>query len=85
MEAFLDAKKAGKIRFIGFTGHKDLAVHLRMLEIADEHQFHFDTVQMPINDGCAVPQLRASRVTGAGGEEDRSAGDEDGLIGDHHQ
>ncbi len=28
MEAFLDAKKAGKIRYIGFTGHKDLLVHL---------------------------------------------------------
>ncbi len=49
MEAFLGAKKAGKIRFIGFTGHKDPAVHLRMLEVADAHQFHFDTVQMPIN------------------------------------
>jgi uncharacterized protein len=49
MEAFLDAKKAGKIRFIGFTGHKDPAIHLRMLEVADAHQFHFDTVQMPIN------------------------------------
>ena len=49
MEAFLEAKKAGKIRFIGFTGHKDPFIHLRMLEIAREHDFHFDTVQMPIN------------------------------------
>jgi len=39
----------GKIRYIGFTGHKDPAVHLRMLEIAQKHNFHFDTVQMPIN------------------------------------
>ena len=49
MEAFLDAKKAGKIRFIGFTGHKDPLVHLRMLEVAAKHHFHFDTVQMPLN------------------------------------
>ncbi len=49
MEAFLDAKKAGKIRYIGFTGHKDPLVHLRMLEVAAKHDFHFDTVQMPLN------------------------------------
>ena len=49
MEAFLDAKKAGKLRFIGFTGHKDPHVHLYMLETAQKHGFHFDTVQMPIN------------------------------------
>ncbi len=49
MEAFLDAKKAGKIRFIGFTGHKDPLVHLRMLEVAAKHHFRFDTVQMPLN------------------------------------
>ncbi|MBI3555601.1 MAG: aldo/keto reductase [Deltaproteobacteria bacterium] len=48
-EAMLEAKKAGKIRFLGFTGHKDPLVHLRMLEIADRHAFYFDTVQMPIN------------------------------------
>jgi len=49
MEAFLDAKKAGKIRYIGFTGHKDPHIHLYMLEKAKEHGFHFDTVQMPLN------------------------------------
>jgi len=49
MEAMLEAKKAGKIRFIGFTGHKDPLVHLRTLEVAAEHQFHFDAVQMPLN------------------------------------
>jgi predicted aldo/keto reductase-like oxidoreductase len=48
-EAVLDAQKAGKVRFIGFTGHKDPLVHLRMLEVAGRHQFHFDTVQMPLN------------------------------------
>ena len=49
MEAMLEAKKAGKVRFIGFTGHKDPYVHLRMLEEARQHNFHFDTVQMPLN------------------------------------
>ncbi len=49
MAAVLEAKKAGKIRYIGFTGHKDPVVHLRMLEIAAQHQFKFDTVQMPLN------------------------------------
>ena len=49
IEAALEAKKAGKVRFIGFTGHKDPYVHLRMLEIARANQFQFDAVQMPIN------------------------------------
>ncbi len=49
MEAALAARQAGKLRYIGFTGHKDPAVHLRMLEVARQHNFHFDTVQMPIN------------------------------------
>jgi len=48
-EAVLAAKKAGKIRFVGFTGHKDPQVHLRMIEVADKHDYHFDTAQMPIN------------------------------------
>jgi predicted aldo/keto reductase-like oxidoreductase len=48
-EAMLAARKAGKIRYIGFTGHKDPLVHLRMLDIADQHGFRFDTVQMPLN------------------------------------
>jgi len=48
-EAVLAAKKAGKVRFIGFTGHKDPLVHLRMLEVAKEHGFRFDAVQMPLN------------------------------------
>jgi aryl-alcohol dehydrogenase-like predicted oxidoreductase len=49
MEAVQAAKKAGKVRYIGFTGHKDPLVHLRMLEVAAEHQFRFDAVQMPLN------------------------------------
>ncbi len=48
-EAMLEAKKAGKVRYIGFTGHKDPFVHLRMLEVAAKNNFHFDTVQMPLN------------------------------------
>jgi aryl-alcohol dehydrogenase-like predicted oxidoreductase len=49
VEALVAAKKAGKIRYIGFTGHKDPAVHLRMLEVAGQHGFHFDAAQMPLN------------------------------------
>ncbi len=49
MEAFLDARQAGKIRYIGFTGHKDPRVHLQMLAVAAERGFHFDAVQMPLN------------------------------------
>jgi predicted aldo/keto reductase-like oxidoreductase len=48
IEAMLDAQRA-KTRYIGFTGHKDPAIHLRMLEVADAHGFRFDAVQMPLN------------------------------------
>lgn len=48
-EAFEDAKKAGKLRFIGFTGHKDPAIHLRMLDVAEQHGFHFDALLHPSN------------------------------------
>ncbi len=48
-EAVLAAQKVGKVRFIGFTGHKDPLIHLRMLEVADKHDFRFDAVQMPLN------------------------------------
>ena len=47
--ALIEARDAGKIRFIGFTGHKDPRIHLYMLEVAKEHGFKFDTVQMPLN------------------------------------
>ena len=49
MEALIEARKAGKLRFIGFTGHKDPAFHLAMLKAADAHGFEFDTIQMPLN------------------------------------
>jgi aryl-alcohol dehydrogenase-like predicted oxidoreductase len=49
LEAVVSARRAGKVRYIGFTGHKDPVVHLRMLEVAATHQFHFDACQMPLN------------------------------------
>ena len=49
IEAMQTARKAGKIRYIGFTGHKDPAIHLKMLHTAFAHGFTFDTVQMPLN------------------------------------
>jgi predicted aldo/keto reductase-like oxidoreductase len=49
MEALGAAQQAGKIRYIGFTGHKDPLVHLRMLEIAAAKQCRFDAVQLPLN------------------------------------
>jgi aryl-alcohol dehydrogenase-like predicted oxidoreductase len=47
--ALLEAREAGKLRFIGFTGHKDPSVHLHMLAVADRRGFSFDAVQMPLN------------------------------------
>jgi predicted aldo/keto reductase-like oxidoreductase len=49
LEAVLEAKKAGKLRYVGFTGHKSPDVHLKMLATASAHQFTFDAVQMPLN------------------------------------
>jgi predicted aldo/keto reductase-like oxidoreductase len=48
-EAAMEAKAAGKIRYIGFTGHKNPDYHLHMIEVAKKHGFTFDTVQMPLN------------------------------------
>src|ERR1700733_4303500 len=45
VEALDDAKQQGKVRFVGFTGHKSPAIHLKMLA----HDYPFDTVQMPLN------------------------------------
>jgi aryl-alcohol dehydrogenase-like predicted oxidoreductase len=47
--ALVEARDAGKLRYIGFTGHKDPRIHLHTLEVAAEHEFEFDTVQMPLN------------------------------------
>jgi predicted aldo/keto reductase-like oxidoreductase len=47
--ALIEAQEAGKLRHIGFTGHKDPAIHLHMLEVADNYGFKFATAQMPLN------------------------------------
>ena len=47
--ALMDARKAGKIRYLGFTGHKDPRIHLYMLEVAQQYGVRFDAVQMPLN------------------------------------
>ncbi len=71
MEAVSAAQKAGKVRFVGFTGHKDPQVHLYMLATAAKHNFRFDTVQMPLNVMDAhfrsfgqqvVPELVAQQI-----------------------
>jgi uncharacterized protein len=49
MEAVLEAKKQGKVRYIGFTGHKSPDIHLKMLNTAFAHNFTLDAVQMPLN------------------------------------
>jgi predicted aldo/keto reductase-like oxidoreductase len=49
IEAMVEAQKAGKARFLGFTGHKSPAMHLKMLERAKKHGFRFDAVQLPLN------------------------------------
>jgi aryl-alcohol dehydrogenase-like predicted oxidoreductase len=70
MEALVAARKAGKIRFIGFTGHKSPDIHLSMLATARKQGFAYDTVQMPLNVMDAHYQSFAARVvpvaTGAG-------------------
>jgi len=47
--AMVEAQQAGKVRHIGFTGHKDPHIHLYMLQVAEQNRFHFDTAQMPLN------------------------------------
>ena len=49
LDALLEARKAGKLRYIGFTGHKDPDIHLKMLNLAFQQGFTFDAVQMPLN------------------------------------
>ncbi len=49
LEALYDARKAGKVRFLGFTGHKDPEIHLKMLQTGFQHNFTPDAVQMPLN------------------------------------
>lgn len=49
LEAVIRAREQGKLRYIGFTGHKSPEIHKHMLEVADQHNFRFDTLQMPLN------------------------------------
>jgi len=65
------ARKAGKLRYIGFTGHKDPRIHVYMLEVAKQHGFRFDTVQMPLNvmdahyrsfEKMALPELLKEKI-----------------------
>ncbi|MDQ6799513.1 MAG: aldo/keto reductase [Acidobacteriota bacterium] len=71
VEALEEAKRAGKVRFIGFTGHKDPAIHLEMLS----HEFPFDTCQLPLNcfdagfrsfEQRVLPELHRQRITPIG-------------------
>jgi predicted aldo/keto reductase-like oxidoreductase len=83
IEAAMEARSAGKTRFIGFTGHKDPAIHLHMLDTAKKHGFRFDTVQMPLNVMDAhyksfqhrvLPELVAQRI-GVLGMKSMGSGD----------
>ncbi|RJQ53237.1 MAG: aldo/keto reductase [Actinobacteria bacterium] len=49
MHAVIEARKAGLVRFVGFTGHKDPEIHLKMLDVAERHDFRFDAHQLPLN------------------------------------
>jgi aryl-alcohol dehydrogenase-like predicted oxidoreductase len=69
--ALAEARDAGKLRYIGFTGHKDPRIHLYMLEVAKENGFKFDTVQMPLNvmdahyrsfEKLVVPELVKEKI-----------------------
>jgi aryl-alcohol dehydrogenase-like predicted oxidoreductase len=71
IRALLDARRAGKLRFIGFTGHKHPRIHRKMLDVAGAHAFRFDTVQMPLNaldahfasfEGEILPRLGADGI-----------------------
>ncbi len=71
IEALFEARKAGKVRFIGFTGHKDPAIHLAVLDAAAKAGVKFDTVQMPINvldhhfksfERTVLPRLKAEGI-----------------------
>jgi aryl-alcohol dehydrogenase-like predicted oxidoreductase len=69
--ALREARKAGKVRYIGFTGHKDPRIHLHMLEVARDQGFKFDAVQMPLNvmdahyrsfEKLVVPELVKEKI-----------------------
>jgi aryl-alcohol dehydrogenase-like predicted oxidoreductase len=69
--ALIAARAAGKLRYIGFTGHKDPRIHVYMLEVATSHGFTFDTAQMPLNvmdahyrsfERMALPELVRQKI-----------------------
>jgi aryl-alcohol dehydrogenase-like predicted oxidoreductase len=69
--ALIEAREAGKLRYIGFTGHKDPHIHLHMLEVAAKNGFKFDTAQMPLNvmdahyrsfEKLVVPELLKQKI-----------------------
>ncbi len=71
VEALDEAKKQGKVRFVGFTGHKSPAIHLKMLA----HDYPFDSVQMPLNcfdatyrsfEQQVLPELRRRGIAALG-------------------
>jgi predicted aldo/keto reductase-like oxidoreductase len=65
--ALIEARKAGKLKYIGFTGHKDPRIHLYMLEVAKRNGFRFDAVQMPLKcHGCSLPEFRETGATRIG-------------------
>jgi aryl-alcohol dehydrogenase-like predicted oxidoreductase len=73
--ALIAARQAGKVRFIGFTGHKDPLIHLHTLEVARTHEFTFDTVQMPLNvmdahyrsfERLVLPEASSARPSASG-------------------
>jgi aryl-alcohol dehydrogenase-like predicted oxidoreductase len=75
IEALAEARRAGKVRRIGFTGHKSPMWHLEMLRVAEAHAFAFDTVQMPLNvldahfdsfERSVLPLLRARGIGAIG-------------------
>jgi uncharacterized protein len=79
-EAMLEAKKAGKVRFLGFTGHKDPSLHLAMLQTG----FPFDSVQMPLNvfdanyhsfEQLILPELQKRNIAPLGMKPINGTGD----------
>lgn len=75
IEALVAARDAGKVRYIGFTGHKSPLWHLEMLRTADRHGFAFDAVQLPLNvldahfdsfERSVLPVLRSKGIGALG-------------------
>jgi aryl-alcohol dehydrogenase-like predicted oxidoreductase len=70
-QALLEARQAGKVRYVGFTGHKDPRIHLHTLAVAAEQGMRFDAVQMPLNvmdahfrsfEKLVLPELVSQRI-----------------------